>query len=59
MTGNVAVALPAGAHLRVHSGKRYLNLKPSELEAYRGQRAQRGLKLPRGFQSVAALEVVG
>ena len=52
------VALPEGAHLRVHSGKRYLNLKPSELDAYRGQRAQRGLKLPRGFQSVAALEVV-
>jgi topoisomerase-4 subunit A len=54
-----AVALPPGAHLRVHAGKRFLNLKPSELEAYRGQRAQRGLKLPRGFQSVAALEVVG
>jgi topoisomerase IV subunit A len=53
-----AVVLPPGAHLRVHSGKRYLNLKPSELDAYRGQRAQRGLKLPRGFQSVAALEVV-
>jgi len=54
-----AVALPPGAHLRVHAGKRYLNLKPSELDAYRGQRAQRGLKLPRGFQSVAALEVAG
>jgi len=53
-----AVALPPGAHLRVHAGKRYLNLKPSELDGYRGQHAQRGLKLPRGFQSVAALEVV-
>jgi topoisomerase IV subunit A len=53
----VAVAaFPPGAHLKVHAGKRYLNLKPSEYAPYVGARAQRGNKLPRGFQNVAALE---
>ena len=36
----------------VTSGKRHLNLKIDELEYYRGERARRGLKLPRGFQKV-------
>ncbi|HXO21235.1 MAG TPA: DNA topoisomerase IV subunit A [Thermoanaerobaculia bacterium] len=55
----VAVAVfPESAHLRVHAGKRYLNLKPAEYEPYIGQRAQRGLKLPRGFQAVVAMEAV-
>ncbi len=51
------VAFAPGAHLRIVAGKRHLSLKPSEIEAYRGQRAQRGLKLPRGFQNVAGMEV--
>ncbi len=38
--------------LIVHSGKRTLSLKIDELEHYRGERARRGLKLPRGFQKV-------
>jgi topoisomerase-4 subunit A len=38
--------------LVVHSGKRHLNLKIDDLEHYRGERARRGLKLPRGFQKV-------
>ncbi len=38
--------------LIVHSGKRNLNLKIDDLEHYRGERARRGLKLPRGFQKV-------
>jgi topoisomerase IV subunit A len=49
--------LPPGAHLIVHSGKRYLNMRASEYEPFHGKRAQRGLKLPRGFQNVSALEV--
>jgi topoisomerase-4 subunit A len=53
-----AVTLPAGSTLKVHAGKRYLHLKRTELEAFRGVRAQRGGKLPRGFQNVTALEVV-
>ncbi len=46
-----------GAHLLVHSGKRYLNLKPSDWKEFAGNRALRGNKLPRGYQNVAALEV--
>ena len=44
--------LPQGGTLVVHAGKRYTNLKGSDLDSYLGKRAQRGLKLPRGFQSV-------
>jgi topoisomerase-4 subunit A len=52
-----ALALPPGAPLRIFAGQRIRNLKPSELEEYRGQRAQRGAKLPRGFQNVSGMEV--
>ena len=44
--------VPRNGTLVVHSGKRFTNLKPADLETYIGKRAQRGLKLPRGFQSV-------
>ena len=47
--------VPSEATLVVHAGKRYTNLKPSDLETYAGKRAQRGLKLPRGFQSVSLI----
>ena len=43
--------------LLVYSGKRYLRLKPSDLEHYRGERGRRGNKLPRGFQKVDYLKV--
>lgn len=43
--------------LLVYSGKRYLRLKPSDLEHYKGERGRRGNKLPRGFQKVDYLEV--
>lgn len=49
--------LTEGAHLFVHSGKRYLNLKTSDWKEFAGNRALRGNKLPRGYQNVAALEV--
>jgi len=41
----------------VYSGKRHLNLKIDDLEHYRGERARRGLKLPRGFQKVDKVEL--
>ena len=44
--------------LVVNAGKRYTNLKPSDLESYIGKRAQRGLKLPRGFQNVSSIQVI-
>ena len=52
-----AVAFVEGDHLLVHSGKRYLNLKPAEIDHYLGERAKRGLKLPKGFRQVWKLEV--
>jgi topoisomerase-4 subunit A len=43
--------------LVVHSGKRHVNLKFADLGHYQGERARRGLKLPRGFQKVDRIEV--
>jgi topoisomerase-4 subunit A len=43
--------------LVVSAGKRYLKLKFSELEHYRGERGRRGNKLPRGFQKVERMEL--
>ncbi|MEM7293049.1 MAG: DNA topoisomerase IV subunit A, partial [Pseudomonadota bacterium] len=46
----------AAETLRLYSGKRYINLKHRDIEAYRGERGRRGLKLPRGFRSVQYIE---
>jgi topoisomerase-4 subunit A len=48
-------AIPEDGTLVVFAGKRYTNLKGDDLAPYIGRRAQRGLKLPRGFQSVVAI----
>ena len=45
-----------GESLVVHSGKRFLSIKASDLEHYRGERGRRGQKLPRGFQKIDRLE---
>ena len=42
--------------LRAYAGNRHLTLKESDQEHYVGDRARRGLKLPRGFQRVERLE---
>ena len=56
----VACALVTeSCELLVHSGKRYLRLKASDLVHYRGERGRRGNKLPRGFQNVDSLAVEG
>jgi len=47
--------VPQGGTLVVTAGKRFTNLKGDDLETYLGKRAQRGLKLPRGFQSVTSI----
>jgi topoisomerase-4 subunit A len=44
--------------LRVHAGKRYVNMKFTELDHYLGERGRRGHKLPRGFQKVDRIEVI-
>ncbi|MDX1569500.1 MAG: DNA topoisomerase IV subunit A [Xanthomonadales bacterium] len=51
---DVAV-LPEKGELLVWAGQRYLRLKRSDLDHYRGDRAQRGKKLPRGYQRVDRL----
>jgi len=53
----LACVSPGGV-LRAWSGKRYLNLKSADLDAYAGERGRRGNKLPRGFQKIDRIEVV-
>ncbi len=54
----VALAVvPQGESLTAHAGKRYIVLKPSDLDTYQGERGRRGSKLPRGFQRVDRVEV--
>ena len=55
---STAIVPPSGT-LTVHAGKRFTNLKGADLESYIGKRAQRGLKLPRGFQNVEVIEGSG
>ncbi len=45
-----------GEELLVHAGKRYLRLKPADIDHYSGTRGKRGRKLPRGFQQVRGIE---
>ena len=53
----VAVSvIPEDGALKILSGKRHLTLKSKDIEAYLGERAKRGLPLPRGFQRVDGLE---
>jgi topoisomerase IV subunit A len=47
--------VPQDGTLIVTAGKRFTNLKGADLDVYLGKRAQRGLKLPRGFQSVTTI----
>ncbi|MFU8784276.1 DNA topoisomerase IV subunit A [Aliidiomarina sp.] len=49
--------MPANSVLTVIAGKRKLQLKPADIEHYRGDRGRRGNKLPRGLQRVDALLV--
>ncbi len=44
--------------LVIESGKRTLNLSIDDLEHYFGERARRGLKLPRGFQKVDTVTIL-
>jgi topoisomerase IV subunit A len=54
----VALAVvPEGQSLTAHAGKRYIVLKPADLDSYQGERGRRGNKLPRGFQRVDRVEV--
>ncbi len=50
--------LPERGEVQVWSGKHYLRLKAADLEHYRGERAQRGRKLPRGYQNVNGINLI-
>jgi topoisomerase IV subunit A len=50
--------LPPESHLVIYAGKRHLTLKPGNMEQFIGERARRGRKLPRGFQTVDRVEVI-
>ncbi|HUG97917.1 MAG TPA: DNA topoisomerase IV subunit A [Gammaproteobacteria bacterium] len=52
-----AVVLPPDAALRVVCGQRTMTLKPRDLEGYVGERARRGVLLPRGWRKVNDLAV--
>jgi len=41
----------------VWAGQRYMRIGKKDLEHFRGERAKRGRKLPRGFQRVTQIEV--
>jgi topoisomerase-4 subunit A len=51
--------LPPGAGLRLLAGSRATVLTGDTLDSYRGNRAGRGGKLPRGYTRLDALEAVG
>jgi len=51
----VAVMAP-GQEILVWAGQRYLRMGPKDIEHFRGDRAHRGRKLPRGFQRVTMIE---
>jgi topoisomerase-4 subunit A len=50
--------IPEGTTIKVHAGKRYLRLTPSNLMDFVGERGRRGRKLPRGFRNADRIEVV-
>jgi len=54
----IAVVSPE-QNLIVRSGERKMTLKFAELKDYRGERAQRGAVLPRGWRKVERLDVEG
>lgn len=55
MIGMVVVA--ENEDILVWAGQRYMRLGKKDLEHFRGERAKRGHKLPRGFQRVTLIEV--
>jgi topoisomerase-4 subunit A len=55
MIGLVVIA--EDEEILVWAGQRYMRIGKKDLEHFRGERAKRGHKLPRGFQRVTLIEV--
>jgi len=50
--------IPEEATIKIHAGKRYIRLAPSNMSDFIGERGRRGRKLPRGFRNADRIEVV-
>ncbi len=48
-----------GEKLLVRAGKKHKTMKAAEVDEFAGERGRRGHKLPRGYQKVDGIEVVG
>jgi len=55
MIGLVVIA--EGEDILVWAGQRYMRIGKKDIEHFRGDRAKRGRKLPRGFQRVTKIEI--
>jgi topoisomerase-4 subunit A len=51
------VVMGADDKILVWAGQRYLRMAEKEIDHFRGDRALRGRKLPRGFQRVTKIEL--
>jgi topoisomerase-4 subunit A len=50
--------IPEGATIKIHAGKRYLRLTPTNISDFMGERGRRGRKLPRGFRNADRIEII-
>jgi len=51
------VVIEEGEEILVWAGQRYMRIGRKDLEHFKGERAKRGRKLPRGFQRVTRIEI--
>jgi len=56
-TVKLIAIIPQGATIKIHAGKRYVRLTPSNISDFMGERGRRGRKLPRGFRNAYRIEV--
>ena len=48
-----------GEKLTLYAGKKHKTMKADEVDEYAGERGRRGRKLPRGYQKVERIEIIG
>jgi topoisomerase-4 subunit A len=51
--------IEAGGKMTLYCGKKHKTMKGAEVDEYAGERGRRGRKLPRGYQKVDSIEVLG
>jgi topoisomerase-4 subunit A len=50
--------IPRDTTIKIHAGKRYIRLTPSNMSDFVGERGRRGRKLPRGFRNADRIEIL-